>query len=216
MCGWLLRRRGWIFPLPISGGSGMGSLRRGGPFVSPRSATAQDRRGPFDFAQDRRWKKNRPSPPLTFQQRSRAAGALKSAPPRLGGKLGELLVSLGGEAGETVVDAVDFSFAGELHRRVPGGGEALAAARGAQLLGAEFMPADGAGGLLGRAGDGQRGDEGALMLLPPAVDMGAALHRREVQYVGNGGEDPVAGHAGVAALVADDGDLRDAGVGGGF
>jgi hypothetical protein len=77
----------------------------------------------------------------------------------------------------------------------------------AELLGPERVLADGARGLARGAGDGEGGDEGALVLLLPAVDVGAALHRREVQDVGDGGESLVAGETGVAAAVADDRDL---------
>ena len=101
------------------------------------------------------------------------------------------------------------SLAGEIERGVPGLGEGLAAPGLAQLLGAEGVAADGARGLAGGAGHGERGDEGALVLGGPIVGVGAARDRRECEDVGDGGEGGVAGAALGAALLADHRDGGD-------
>ncbi len=85
---------------------------------------------------------------------------------------------------EVVVKPVELAVAGEIERRIPGGGEALAALGQAKLLGPEGRAPDVAGGLARRAGDRERGDEGALMLRGPAVGVRAARDRLEIEEVG--------------------------------
>ena len=107
------------------------------------------------------------------------------------------------------MDALALAVAGDVERRFAGGVEALAALGLAQLLGAEGVAADRPCGLAHRAGDRERGDERALVLRAPAVGVGAARYRIEIEDVGDAGKSLVAGHAGRAALVADHGDGRD-------
>ena len=122
--------------------------------------------------------------------------------------LGELVTLLGliGEAGEAFPDAEHLAFTVELERGIAGVGEAAAALRGLELLGAEGVAADGARSHAWRAGERERGDERALMLACPVVDMGTARDRVEAQQVPDRGEGIVAGAAFGAAAVADDGD----------
>ena len=98
------------------------------------------------------------------------------------------------------------ALAGQLERRIPGIGEAAAAFRIAQLLGPERVAADGARGMARGAGDGERGDEGALGLGRPIVDVGAALDRIERAQVADVGESVAARTALRPAAVADYGD----------
>jgi hypothetical protein len=140
-----------------------------------------------------------------------------------GGGIGEDVAAVGdlrigllraaGEIAEVAVEPRELAVAGEVERCLPRRGEASPAPGGAQLLGAELGAADVARGLPGRAGDGERGDERALVLGSPAVGAGAARHRLEFEQVGDGGEAFVAGDAGRAALVADDGDGRERPIG---
>jgi hypothetical protein len=92
------------------------------------------------------------------------------------------------------------------HRLVPGGVEAFGALRLAQLVGAELRLADGAGGAARGAGDGERGDEGALKLARPAVGARATRDGIEIEQVAEIGELILAGTAPGAAAVADDWD----------
>ena len=135
---------------------------------------------------------------------------------RFGIELRERGAGVGRKLAQVFADAGELPLAGDVERGVPRLGEALAAARLAQGLGAELVLADGACADARGAGDGEGGDEGALVLGLPPVSAGAAGHGGEVEDVGNAGEGVVAGIALGLAAFADDRDGGDGEFGGGI
>jgi hypothetical protein len=97
---------------------------------------------------------------------------------------------------------------GDRHRACVGGLEADVVVGLEQLIDAERVAADRQSGLALGAGDGERGDEGALGLRVPAVDARAARDRRELEEVAEVGEIRFAGNPGGAAAIADDGNAH--------
>jgi hypothetical protein len=110
-------------------------------------------------------------------------------------------------AGEALGEAAAALVRGHPHGLLACGAEALAAGSAEQLLDAVRGLADGAGGLAGRAGEGERGDVAALHLRVPAV--GANLQagdRFEIEQGAEGGEGILIRSAALPAAVADDDD----------